>query len=448
MLFKKTSLIHAALLTLSLLQGVYAQSRVWLSCPPSFNTSLLRQAVTTGPCEAGNINNVPSFGVQAGSRLKVGWDSGNRGGGYVRLALAPANSLNQATFNQSVLKLTCFGYDSRDGRYALGNCNHPCDGRGGCSYQSNTTDNQRYDTTITVPYNLQNGDYVIQFTAFVGNSDTPIYSCSKITVAGGNPSLVCPAAPSIAIPDCVVALAPDYNSLITDSLPGQFCYQPDSAGDIDDNIAQIPVNVDCDPRISCSIALNQQSCLNDFPSVLSPEVSPHQICATPTTLPTNPPSPTADTTSTTSESVTPTLLPTTETTTESTTETTTESTTETTTESTTEPTAEPTAETTTESDLPTPTTPTTTETSTTTTNLPFPTTCPSKYLTINPGSSCSLNAAPLSCSGNDYAQCAWILPASGKPIAGWVIRPCASGTACRLLAPGFPVCDYISKTCN
>ncbi|KAH9274362.1 hypothetical protein BASA83_003360 [Batrachochytrium salamandrivorans] len=207
---------------------VYAQSRVWLSCPPSFNTSLLRQAVTTGPCEAGNINNVPSFGVQAGSRLKVGWDSGNRGGGYVRLALAPANSLNQATFNQSVLKLTCFGYDSRDGRYALGNCNHPCDGRGGCSYQSNTTDNQRYDTTITVPYNLQNGDYVIQFTAFVGNSDTPIYSCSKITVAGGNPSLVCPAAPSIAIPDCVVALAPDYNSLITDSLPGQFCYQPDS----------------------------------------------------------------------------------------------------------------------------------------------------------------------------------------------------------------------------
>ncbi|KAL5032157.1 hypothetical protein BDV3_000750 [Batrachochytrium dendrobatidis] len=434
------SVVQVALLATSVFHAVKAQSRVWLSCPPSFNTSLLRQATTTGPCEAANINNVPSFGVQAGSRLKVGWDSGNRGGGYVRLALAPASSLNQATFNQSVLKLTCFGYDSRPGRYALGNCNHPCNGRGGCQYQSNTTDNQRYDTTITVPYNLANGDYVIQFTAFVGNSDTPLYSCSKLTVAGGNPSLVCPAAASIDIPSCVVALAPDFNSLTADSSPGKFCYQPNAAGNIDDNIAQIPVNVDCDPRISCDISLNQQSCLNDFPSVLDPETSPHQICTFTTTLATNTGTPTTTTTTTT------TTTPTTTTTITSAPETIT------TVPSTTTTTTTTTAfVSTTESSPIVSTSVATSEASSTThgtTELPSSTSCPSKYPTIQPGSPCSISASALDCSGDNYAQCSWVETSSGIPAEGWIIRSCAEGTACRLLAPGFPVCDYTSATCN
>ncbi len=54
----------------------------------------------------------------------------------------------------NVVKATCFGYDSRPGRYLSGNCNHPCNGRAGCEFQSNVTDNERYDTTITVPYNI------------------------------------------------------------------------------------------------------------------------------------------------------------------------------------------------------------------------------------------------------------------------------------------------------
>ena len=46
--------------------------------------SLTRQGVSTGPCEdVANLNNVPVYPVQVGSRLKVGWTSGNRGGNLI-----------------------------------------------------------------------------------------------------------------------------------------------------------------------------------------------------------------------------------------------------------------------------------------------------------------------------------------------------------------------------
>lgn len=59
---------------------------------------------------------------------------------------------------RSVLRQTCFGYDDRPGRYAFGNCVHPCNGRGGCQFRNETSDNQRYDTSITVPTNLADGE--------------------------------------------------------------------------------------------------------------------------------------------------------------------------------------------------------------------------------------------------------------------------------------------------
>ena len=106
------------------------------------------------------------------------------------------------SFFRSVLKQTCFGYDPRPGRYAFGNCIHTCDARGGCFYQNTTSDNQKYDTTITVPTNLANGNYILQMMAVAGNSADAIYSCSKLTVLGGNPALKCSVSSFPSSSDC------------------------------------------------------------------------------------------------------------------------------------------------------------------------------------------------------------------------------------------------------
>ena len=49
------------------------------------------------PCEAFHPNLSFTQSVQAGARLKVGWISGNRGGGFVRLALAPSTDVLDPT---------------------------------------------------------------------------------------------------------------------------------------------------------------------------------------------------------------------------------------------------------------------------------------------------------------------------------------------------------------
>ncbi len=56
-----------------------------------------------GPCELADLSGALVQVVQAGARLKVGWISGNRGGGFVRLSLAPfADALSAADFDRSV----------------------------------------------------------------------------------------------------------------------------------------------------------------------------------------------------------------------------------------------------------------------------------------------------------------------------------------------------------
>jgi hypothetical protein len=120
--------------------------------------SLSRTGNIKPPCESVDPTKLVGYSVKAGDRLKIGWDSGNRGAGFVRLALAPQSDITEAAFNKSVLKQTCFGTDSRPGRYAFGNCVHPCNARGGCEFQNAGSDNQRYDTTITVPTNLKDGE--------------------------------------------------------------------------------------------------------------------------------------------------------------------------------------------------------------------------------------------------------------------------------------------------
>lgn len=55
-------------------------------CPPSFDTVVPRLGSTSGPCD-GDLATAFVTDVNAGDRLKVGWPSGNRAGGYIRLAL-------------------------------------------------------------------------------------------------------------------------------------------------------------------------------------------------------------------------------------------------------------------------------------------------------------------------------------------------------------------------
>jgi hypothetical protein len=118
--------------------------------------SLDRSGDDIGPCEDIDPNTAFVQQVNSGDRLKVGWTSGNRGGGFVKLSLAQASSsLSQEVFDSNVLKVTCFGYDDRPNRFSFGSCNHPCNGRPGCEFQTNPADDQRYDTSITIPYNIR-----------------------------------------------------------------------------------------------------------------------------------------------------------------------------------------------------------------------------------------------------------------------------------------------------
>ena len=62
--------------------------------------SLSRTGNPKAPCESVDPTKLSGFNAVAGSRIKVGWDSGNRGGGFVRLALVPESDMTEAAFNR------------------------------------------------------------------------------------------------------------------------------------------------------------------------------------------------------------------------------------------------------------------------------------------------------------------------------------------------------------
>lgn len=151
--------------------------------------------------------------------------------------------------------------------------------------------------------------------AWAGNSMLPIYSCSRIKVVGGNPDLSC-ARGVLEIPSCSIVsslefgnstvmegsgtimgsnnavmgrsvtssngtamirsnstlqtpnfgtnstlletqscTAQDQNlvsNILDQSLAGEFCFACDSAGSVDDDIASMPINAQCDARFGCN----------------------------------------------------------------------------------------------------------------------------------------------------------------------------------------------------
>lgn len=63
--------------------------------------------------------------------------------------------------------------------------------------------------------------------AVAGNSGSAHYSCSKISVTGGNPSQVCSAPATIPqVGDCTVAGSPGLAAIMTGVKAGAFCFNP------------------------------------------------------------------------------------------------------------------------------------------------------------------------------------------------------------------------------
>ena len=61
--------------------------------------------------------------------------------------------------------------------------------------------------------------------AVAGNSGSAHYSCSKISVTGGNPSQSCnPPANIPQAGDCTVAGSPGLNAIMTGVKAGSFCF--------------------------------------------------------------------------------------------------------------------------------------------------------------------------------------------------------------------------------
>ncbi len=78
---------------------------------------------------------------------------------------------------------------------------------------------------MTVPTNLKDGDYILQMMAVAGNSKDALYSCSKLSIFGGDTSLNCPVPNTIpSTVDCVKAGSPDTRALLQGVSPGSFCF--------------------------------------------------------------------------------------------------------------------------------------------------------------------------------------------------------------------------------
>ena len=80
-------------------------------------------------------------------------------------------------------------------------------------FSIDVSDTERYDTTITVPTNLKDGVYILQFASLVGNIQQPYYSCAKLTVTGGNPSLKCTSNKPPTIYKCFRSGGPPMNKI-------------------------------------------------------------------------------------------------------------------------------------------------------------------------------------------------------------------------------------------
>lgn len=254
----------------SIVLGASVAGAMRLSCPASFDTRIYRGGNQQNPCElkenGGVIATTP---VYSGDRLKVAWASMSNAGGFTRLSLVPeGQETDQANFDANVMKTSCYGYDQRDGKTAGGTCVHPCDSRKPCEYQASKDDKERYDTTVGIPYNLKPGFYVMQAMFLVGEDANPYMSCARIQIKDGDNTMGnCQHATFPKCDSCLQVGEAGLDTITTNTTAGEFCYSMDGAGDVDADIATVPVNVNCAGGKSCALATRPELCDAEDPSL-------------------------------------------------------------------------------------------------------------------------------------------------------------------------------------
>ena len=125
---------------------------------------------------------------------------------------------------------------------------------------------ERYDTTLTIPYNLKDGVHVLQWISLVGNIKEPYYSCVKLKVSGGNPNMNCDSSEPIPTAKCHRSGGPPMDAISKGTQRGKFCFRKGGVGHIDESIRQVPINFDCDPRITCQVSI-WDGCKNELTGV-------------------------------------------------------------------------------------------------------------------------------------------------------------------------------------
>lgn len=259
-----------------------ASTHTWMSCPWSFDVDPGRPANTEGPCESEHVwhGKKHDNNYKAGDRMKVGWTSNNHAGGWVRIAMVPhGQHKTHASFEASVMKVTCYGHDQRPGNTIYGDCKHPCNARPGCEYQAYEEDASRFDTTVKIPHNLADGDYVLQIKSAMSSHPHFYYSCAKISITGGNPNMKCAQDKLVVTPKCLKGTSVPLSKYTKGAKPAQFCYRTDGPGYIDADMYRVPKNAQCDPRITCAVSIDGKGCKSENKmSDITNAWKPEQIC--------------------------------------------------------------------------------------------------------------------------------------------------------------------------
>ena len=134
-------------------------------------------------------------------------------------------------------------------------------------FPTDKLDDERYDTTVTIPFNLADGIYILQYKAALGVESKNYYNCAKLRVTGGDPSMDCTTNTAPPVGSCRLGppgVGLPVSSLTKNAKLGDFCFHSDRIGNIDDRIREVPINVECDPRITCQVSVSPDVCKNEL----------------------------------------------------------------------------------------------------------------------------------------------------------------------------------------
>ena len=92
------------------------------------------------------------------------------------------------------------------------------------NFFADESDRDRFDTTIGIPTNLPDGDYVLQITMLVGNTGSPYNSCGRIRITGGNTGFSCKNNDPVLVYKCLQSGGPKALDTIAKGLSQFSCF--------------------------------------------------------------------------------------------------------------------------------------------------------------------------------------------------------------------------------